>query len=48
LTLRQLLLIASALEGLPDRAAAIALAGSCTDLGLTRAAAATHAAYLQQ
>lgn len=48
LTLRQLLLVASALAGLPDRDAAIALESSCAELGLTRAAAATHAAYLQR
>jgi hypothetical protein len=48
LTLRQLLLIATALAGLPDRGAAVALQGSCSELGLTRAAAATHAAYRQR
>jgi hypothetical protein len=48
LTLRQLLLVASALAGLPDRGAALALEASCAELGLTRAAAATHAAYLQR
>ena len=46
-TLGQLLLIASALMGLPDRAAATALEVSCTQLGLTRAATATRTADLQ-
>jgi hypothetical protein len=47
LTLGQLLLIASALAGLPDRAAATALQAGCSELGLTRAGAATRAAYLE-
>jgi hypothetical protein len=45
-TVRQAQLVASALAGLPDRSAAIALAGACTELGLERAAAATRAAYV--
>jgi len=46
LTLRQAQLAAAGLTGLPDRAAAIALATSCSELGLQHAAAATRAAYL--
>ena len=45
-TLQQAQLVASALTGLPDRSAAIALSGACTELGLPRAAAATRAAYV--
>ena len=46
LTLQQAQLIVAALAGLPDRSAAIALAGACTELGLERAAAATRAAFI--
>jgi hypothetical protein len=42
-TVHQAQLVASALSGLPDRSAAIALSGACTELGLERAAAATRA-----
>lgn len=45
LTLRQVQLMTGALGGLPDRAAAIALAAVCESLGLSRAAAATRTAY---
>jgi hypothetical protein len=45
-TVRQAQLVAVALSGLPDRSAAIALSGACTELGLERAAAATRAAYV--
>jgi hypothetical protein len=38
--------LASALSALPDRSAAIALSGACTELGLERAAATTRAAYV--
>jgi hypothetical protein len=47
LTLRQAQLAACALAGLPDRAAATALAAACAQLGLARAAAAVRAAYLE-
>ena len=46
-TVRQAQLVAVALSSLPDRSAAIALSGACTELGLERAAAATRAAYVQ-
>jgi hypothetical protein len=45
LTLRQLLLVTAALAGLPERGAALALAASCEELGLPRAAAATLSAF---
>ena len=44
-SLRQAQLLAVSLAGLPDRAAATALAAGCADLGLARAAAAARAAY---
>ena len=44
-SLRQAQLLAVSLAGLPDRAAASALAAGCADLGLSRAAAATRGAY---
>ena len=42
-SLRQAQLLAVSLAGLPDRAAATALAAGCADLGLSRAAAAARA-----
>jgi hypothetical protein len=45
LTLRQAQVAASALGGLPDRGAALALAASCGELGLRRAAIAIRAEY---
>jgi hypothetical protein len=48
LTLRQLLLVAQRFGGAARSRAALALEASCAELGLTRAAAATHAAYLQR
>ena len=45
ISLRQAELLAVSLAGLPDRAAAAALAAGCSDLGLSRAAAAARAAY---
>jgi hypothetical protein len=44
-TLRQALLLAVGLGGLPERGAAAALAAGCTELGLPRAAAAVRGAY---
>ena len=44
-SLRQAELLAVSLAGLPDRAAATALAAGCADLGLSRAAASARAAY---
>lgn len=43
LTVQQLQLVAAALTGLPDDAAAVALEGCCAELGLARAAAAVRA-----
>lgn len=43
-SLGQAQLLAVSLGGLPDRAAAAALAAGCADLGLSRAAAAARAA----
>ena len=45
-SLRQVQLLAVSLGGLPDRAAAKALAAGCADLGLSRAATAARAAYV--
>ena len=45
-TLARAQLAADALAGLPDRAAAHALASLCAELGLARAAAATQRAFL--
>lgn len=47
MTLTHAQLAADALAGLPDRAAAHALVGLCTELGLPRAATATQRAFLQ-
>ena len=44
-TLAQLQLLVAGLAGLPDRAAALALEASCTELGLLRAAAAARVAF---
>jgi hypothetical protein len=44
-TLDQVQLLAAALPGVPDRAAASAVRASCTELGLHRAAAAAAAGY---
>ena len=44
-SLRQAQLLAVGLAGLPDHAAATALAAGCSELGLARAAATTRAAY---
>jgi len=46
LTLGRAQLAADALAGLPDRAAARALASLCAELGLARAAAATQRAFI--
>jgi hypothetical protein len=46
-TLAQAQLLATALAGLPDRAAALALEAGCAELGLARAAASTRAAYVK-
>jgi len=46
LTLARAQLAADALAGLPDRAAAHALASLCAELGLARAAAATQRAFI--
>jgi hypothetical protein len=45
LTLAQAQVAAAGLAGLPDRAAAMALAAICSELGLQRAAAAARVAY---
>ena len=44
-SLRQAQLLAVSLAGLPDQAAAAALAAGCADLGLSRAAATARANY---
>lgn len=46
-TLSQAQLLAGALAGLPDRAAALALEAACIELGLRRAAAATRTTYVK-